>query len=606
MLVEVVKTRKMPYWSSSRVGAVPFSGNGNQKNASSSKSNKRSARRGITMEDLKKQTALRLAQERGTAPDDDNTPIIPPQVIDGVSTPQKSRFLLSPFSRNVQVSQLPVNATPVVSNPNVFSTSGQPTTPTSNYVVPHPPSNLDNEIRMNRNMNQSNMYVVSHSMDSATEKGANSKLPHGLTVYELKEMTKARLEAEAMNQHRVVSLEGNIPLSNVDSFTNDSYGVTPSAPSPIPTIGYNSRSSTRSPYISGVDTSFEPWENTSVSTSASDFQTTDALYSSGLHGSNAILHTVDDVIPFSRSTSYPNHPNAGGTGWGKTTSSLSSHDGQYHQQHIVQQGSYFDSHLPNRRRATTLSPRVGTSFVSHGGPADIRSGSGSSHGRNILFHDDKGYNDVENITRPISSYPLQHRHSDNCGIIGGTDLLSTIGILDSNRIRTASLPTILCPTSEDYATQFQSTFGSVDENAILHASTNHDVDPPVVAGLSDVFRTSTPSCFDDTVTFPGFVGSSASLVNHTSTSFGYDPPPHGRTRAVTSDNDVYNVFTSSSVAHDDPQQQRIRAATWAESASSHLLFCGATTDLSDDLASILKLSTSSSTSGPNDSSKIHD
>jgi len=149
---------------------------------------------------------------------------------------------------------------------------------------------------------------ASRSVDSAAEKGSNSKLPHGLTVHELKEMTKARLAAE----------RGVGPVPSTVQVLSD------------PSM-YQQHSQARSPY---PDASADAWETASVSTAASD-------YPASLNGTASF--NGDEAIPFARSSSYPTtNNNAMNSDW-------SDH---YHPPADV-------SYAPNRRRAATLSPRPG-------------------------------------------------------------------------------------------------------------------------------------------------------------------------------------------------------------------------------------------------------
>ena len=122
--------------------------------------------------------------------------------------------------------------------------------------------------------------------------------------------------------------------------------------------------------------------------------------------------------------------------------------------------------------------------------------------------------------------------------------------------------------------RFSSQFGSVREDDAM--------DP--VAGLSDVFRGS-PMGFSESAALVGF-GSTNSSIGQGSSMDSFGGGETMRMRASTDfvgSSGLGDSFGLSTMSLNDP---RHRAATWGEPSLD--IFCGH--DLSDDLASILKLS----------------
>lgn len=406
---------------------------------------------------------------------------------------------------------------------------------------------------------------ASQSVDSATEKGANAKLPHGLTVHELKEMTKARLVAEAIQRGDVApALEFHCTVPStvrVSSEYRDAMGVR-SALSPVPPHSYG-RLATRNQYP--ADSATEAWESASVSTSASDYPGSESVYSSGLNG-NASFNG-DEAIPFSRSASYP--------------SNHLLHDWSHENRppsYIAAPSTYYDGYAPNRRRAATLSPRPGLSFVHENRPvltgqmpsipADFAAPSLqrqiATRSRSAFAPDSLNYGLV--APPPAAGY-------QPAGVIGD----STNG--EVNRPRTLSAATLsgISHISEEFTSDnrgssghFSGQFGFVREDVV-----------DSVAGLSDVFRGASPSCFGDSARI-GFGSNNSSIgLGSSMNSFSGDAI---RMRAATSSD--FDNCLSDSLGLSTMDDHRHRAATWGEPSLD--IFCGH--DLSDDLASILKLS----------------
>ena len=199
--------------------------------------------------------------------------------------------------------------------------------------------------------------------------GANPKLPHGLTVQELKEMTKARLQAEASvdfrdpaagvapsapppirapksvipvpvqsnSGHSIPSSGSGGPPSSVGSGSGLLRTIPVVPPNTVPPPGYHGPSHFEMPPHPPIDT----LDNASVSTAASDYP--DSVYS--LNGSR------EEAIPFARSASYPNHYSSGENSLPETASY------HYNNNSNPQMLMTPTNEPPNRRRAATLSPR---------------------------------------------------------------------------------------------------------------------------------------------------------------------------------------------------------------------------------------------------------
>jgi hypothetical protein len=210
------------------------------------------------------------------------------------------------------------------------------------------------------------------SFDSSSQK---PKLPHGLTVHELKELTKARLHAEA-SEKKPDESQSSVPSTvNVGQQEHrDPHQMSRSQVSPIPPGFYGQRMSSVSPYPENLDNQnrfaqegwspspesrggADAWETASVCTDSSDYLPPDA-FPTNIHGG---VYSVDDYS-FARTRSYsanngngnyaphpheliqvPGVPGGGGGGAGPA--------------------GYYDGYSPNRRRAATLSPRPGLTHL---------------------------------------------------------------------------------------------------------------------------------------------------------------------------------------------------------------------------------------------------
>jgi hypothetical protein len=152
--------------------------------------------------------------------------------------------------------------------------------------------------------------------------GAKPKLPHGLTVQELKDMTKARLQAESSDRQEVETVL--MPGTGVPGRQPVSSAFTQSFPSSSPVSFNTGRDSWQQ--SSGLE---QAWESTSVaslnSTAGSEYLGSESAFSAGKQG-------AFEEVPFGRSRSSPAY-----------VSGPSSLD-----------------FAANRQRAMTLSPRPGS------------------------------------------------------------------------------------------------------------------------------------------------------------------------------------------------------------------------------------------------------
>lgn len=542
-----------------------------------------------------------------------------------------------------------------------FSRSNPHTPPASAPTMKYPPTsrslfftssgrNHNHNTANSINSNVSSDVIASRTaidVSTATEKGTNAKLPHGLTVSELKQMTKARLQAEASNSNNSHhSVDSSSGMGLMVAVANDTMAY------PTSTIMAASTSPTRrSPYPMVYETTSDTWETASVSTT----NTSEFLFPSGagVHHESAVHHEDGSTIPLVRTLSYPSIGNApvGPTVVGMVNHHPNSHHygtAMYHHNHslpILSSHTIPYQHVPplsdsstmsntNRCRAATSSPRLGLATTDVHYPM-------YSTGDEYPQYPPAGYMTTTryhgNSTNTASvheelQFPNEpHRNPssiipDQGGVLTGNEgsyypngLGNNSLSFESNRCRTSSLPSVLLPTSfeRDDTTQNSNHFGindrsrhSVNQLFAVNEQSSSDKSNVFVAGLSDAFQSPQVS------SFPTFYPANTSTIDDT----------------FTSDNNGYGV--SSIGQSDSLPPVRYRASTWADAvpnttfnnnntstaASSLLLFgnIGGTaaatahglndpglTDISDDLESILKLSTttSSSTSPPMDDYK---
>lgn len=345
------------------------------------------------MEDLKKQTAIRLAQEQQRSRFFGGFPQRKDRNLHGVPEQQQIHVSASPTFFHGQ--QQPMQNIVNYNNPNQIDT----------YHYEDPAIAAAAQQQAAASANQQRAYARSASTVSAgsnnsytssssqlndstrsasqqskpTQQQMKSKLPHGLTVQELKEMTKARLQAEAQEadkstlaqnhqqaqyhpqEHHVYPIS-TVPVEQMASFAGyqdhpamtRGFGNTgATTPVTVPPTngppGFPSVPSTNSLNSNNLDLQTQGWQQQQqpMPTQQQQQQKMDAwetgsvasinssnIGSEYLGSESASAYTDEfNEIPFSRNRSFP----VGGY-----------------------EGGFYDMNLtPNRRRACTLSPRVG-------------------------------------------------------------------------------------------------------------------------------------------------------------------------------------------------------------------------------------------------------
>ena len=548
--------------------------------------------------------------------------------------------------------------TPTKSSGGFFFSRGTPTAPSSAPTMkPHPtPSRslfftstssgrnhtMNTASTMNSNLNVSSDVIASHTAidtSTATEKGANAKLPHGLTVSELKQMTKARLQAEATHSHH----DGSSIMTMMDSthgVANDHHHHLPSYmgtmdPS-MTTMAAPTPPTRRSPFPMIYDTTSDTWETASVSTTC----TSEFLFPTGsaVNNTNNNIESMepnsfneDSSIPFVRALSYPNnspHPNqqqpfvpAGTMNHqnshhhygGATTTNMYHHPPPP----LSINGSHPYHATANRCRAATSSPRLGMSSTSAVYHANFNAGEDFPYHPHhpgypmpVMHNNTNSMSVNEALPFPDEYMTSNTIFPDQAGANDGSFYPSGLGhtpySFDSNRCRTSSLPSVMLPTVEDdepTRNNNDKNFGSslrhpVNQLSAVSEQATLDKSNIFVAGLSETFQSPQVSS-----SFPSFYSANSGNINDAFTlddGFGMtagigrnDPLPQVRYRAstwadATSTTSNQNSTTASSLL--------LFGNVGSSTATAHGRSDTCTTDISDDLASILKLSTTSSLS----------
>lgn len=454
---------------------------------------------------MKKQTALRLAQEQ------QQTRYFPSSAQqkkdDSEEHQQAAHYQGSttfPQNGEVQIRQVLVTSRQQMaenSNPYVTSEMCQ-----ASILYSQPSSTTS--IR-NNELNDAN-----HRQRQQPVSNAKSKLPHGLTVQELKEMTKARLQAEAAERHdqdysrtgtnttgkyqqssshqqpfqQQSSLRDGIRDGPCDNTHSDQRGVAVSNITPIgfskqrelqpnsssPSVSgppgfqsHPSQGSLSSPGIQGRDSwhqqqqhSKETWETGSV---ASHNSTINSEYLG-----RESPYTPDEItdMPFNRTLSYP----SGNVSLGNIDRSF---DNSAHAS--VGGGPYFDNSglNANRRRASTLSPRQGLSSLvelsPRNGLSNLHENQATSFGTiadlSIPF-DPKTHNHLHIRQSPESA--LMEKHNDS-----GFGRNFNVDGISFNRPRTSSAPSVSTFVSKEmFGDNGLSGRGLYDSNAPSNSLVN--------------------------------------------------------------------------------------------------------------------------------------
>lgn len=489
-------------------------------------------------QDLKKQTAIRLAHEQQQG-----------RSVGGVSFAGTQSHGAQTLSARQPMSTYPAC---VPENSHHYPAHPHPSMPHPESMV----SPVHGTYRYDQNMAPvdatPSMYTDprssrSMSMPSITSSDSSkAKLPHGLTVHELKEMTKARLQAEASDKREAPCSECSTTTSTRAERDSKAPSPTtgPSPPPPPPGApGLNHRN-LQSPYL---DSSFnqeswsndsrnnnEAWETGSASTQASSYMM-GAEQSFG----TASSFPMDDMGAPNRTRSFSAN-NAIGMAPASRENATSSPGLP-----VFETGISF---TPNRRRAVTLSPRLGLSHLHEDRPVFLGKHKGPSL---PAFSSSRTATPPPVLPRSkISPFmPSDQGRFDSSGFhVGST--------VESNRERTSSAASMpgMSRTAEDFSMDSGPLSGFV---AVLE---DH-VGGVSVTGLSDVFR---------------------------------EPP--GVPTADSSNDYQLSQRGSSDDSFGEPRE---RASTWcAPTRNAVDMFgpglisrtAGTEDALADDLASILKLS----------------
>ena len=480
-----------------------------------------------------------------------------------------------------------------------------------------PPAVLANPV----SVSGSSAYNTASS-NQGGQSTSSSKLPHGLTVHELKEMTKARLQAEAaekmpgdenangnsMGMERGPSSPFNgassnsfqpVPLQSQSMLPEQtSYYHQPAEVSPSPAFHTHHHQSTPLPYDNAsqdpnramgnqyrTDSYTESnWENASVtshnSTVASDYLGSESAFSSGVGGGFSQAGDDQPGLSLNRTQSYPIPSRE------STPTSLPS----------PLASSYFDSSAAaaalasNRQRAMTLSPRPGLSLLHEDRPGfsddalGIPSFSSSSRQarQQLPTRPRRSFSPIMQPQGYVSDGFAGGFGSNSAGVIGG--------VVYENRPRTSSavsLPTI-SHTAEEFALDGYGGGIRSSDGVNIGGSPIQEHDALSLTGPGESLMStssfygsgdmrSTSSVFRDEyggISAPPGLGSSAGLTG------SFMNPLMARTGSMDGNGSDNN---------------RVRASTWVAGGdifgtSSNLYESTVDDTLAGDLASILKLS----------------
>jgi len=290
-------------------------------------------------------------------------------------------------------------------------------------------------------------HVTNHSQMDQMSAG-KPKLPHGLTVHELKAMTHARLHAESTDKRELNSPETLLPSTARESVEyRDAHAPSPTMSSPTPSYGrptYQDSSLIQHESWSH-DSRNETWDNGSVSTQTSDFIGSDHVYAPSFNGDDGSV----------RNLSFQELPRDTSPAFGQS------------------QSPYFDSSFaPNRRRAATLSPRVGLSHLHEDRP--VLPGQESPGLPSFRSRALSPANLAPRAT--VGAFVPHHEHQSNQAVLSrGID----------NRLRTSSTTSL--PPYSNTADEFALETGLP---TCLNGFSSLPEERPGsnVTGLSDVFR----------------------------------------------------------------------------------------------------------------------
>lgn len=422
----------MPYWASfSRVGAVPQVAPSKQKRQYERRDRRR---KGITMEDLKNQTAIRLAKEQRQS-----------EVLafgsDGPSSSNSnpSQTQASPSQVGSQVEHLA--HTPYQATRQEYRHDSSPTPMQSQLPVVRSPARYTRDQCVDyRQLSSSGTPSLDPSTQPTSKNCGKTKLPHGLTVNELKEMTKARLQAETNR--------------NENGDTTSQSAISEYQESPLPPVLHSCPEISTSRSLAGS----EAWDTASVSTVTSEYLRHESAHPPAVK--NLSSHSVDEfnAAPFGRSRSHPNTGVASTKEIAPLDSGINCLSGPN-----SSSISHFESSAGygNRRRAATLSPRPMLTYLHEDRPS---------------FHGQKTPNTptlpasaiVDSSSQLIPIHVPDTSNGRISNLFGGAEF---------NRARTSSTASL--PAVSHTRDEFPGRFGHLREDAPSSSA---------VTGLKDVFR----------------------------------------------------------------------------------------------------------------------
>lgn len=415
---------------------MSFSANGGALRGSSSSSIS-PWRLSLISQDLKKQTALRLAHEQHKqAPDSGGNFFVAPK------PPQQTEYRGVPIveptkgtGKQQQPSVTPMNP------PYNQSYHGQNPSFLPVPVAPSPPAHYNSERSIMRRNPPPRSYSPSPTVlpTSSTESiskppqiqrdlsrdSNSSKLPHGLTVQELKEMTKARLRFEQREQ----------PLNH--------HATSSIIMSPLPLIPTRSRTHSR-------DNWSEADEFGSVCSVTSEYRPEPVLVAPSYRGDN-------NASPYAPSRSHLNS-------YGETLENGLPESVAF--VHPSQGDAYF-----NRRRAQTLSPRQGLSHLDEERQVLSTHGQPNFRGLPLLStppnrHYPRYSNNSNHNNNNVDVFGLEHGNRQRTFSLEPTSLRANMD-LEANRQRThsaASLPPI-SHTADEFSQRLPTGIGMVRKDA---------------------------------------------------------------------------------------------------------------------------------------------
>ena len=412
----------------------------------------------LFLQDLKKQTALRLAQEQSRQ-NNRGGPTNTPKATSSASGYHAHPVVSAPAPTRATRTNAPpsrpstVRPNPPSSTPYLYSQQRIPPPPSYGPEAPPPPAAVDpySYERSSGVGHGGARSVLVHSNQFSTDPSLatipnvnnksqqKSKLPHGLTVQELKEMTKARLQAEAASKN------GSAPRRH--------------APSPGVELGGSvGRTLSESP-VAPPPRVQQPPVVRSVSPALAGFRPRN---DSGWHSSDPRSENWETLSIGNGGSG----PTAGGPPSDVYLMPPSS-------------SNYSSELKESRRRATTMSPMMDPEVRER--TFSEASGTGVLPPRDRAFSSDTMFSQSQALPSAVG----RERAFSSDVLPPSSSLLPQRSVVSSrgNRARTSSATSLppMSQTADEFGIdRFASNFGAVREDAPLTTT----------PGLADVFRVS--------------------------------------------------------------------------------------------------------------------